>query len=236
MKKDKILFLDIETAPAVASYENLGNRMKSLWNTKSLFIDPHNLLFDESYADRAGIYSEFGKVICICCGYFHKDEFRLKCISSHEESEVLSGFFAICNSFFQSDQHRFCGHNIREFDIPFIARRGLINNLQLPRIIRNLQRQKPWEIPLLDTLQLWKFGDYKHYTSLELLAEVFGLDSPKEDLRGSDVGHVYWQEKNLYRIETYCKQDVITTAKVFLKMTDENADVNFRINHIEWTK
>jgi uncharacterized protein YprB with RNaseH-like and TPR domain len=109
-----------------------------------------------------------------------------------------------------------CAHNGKEFDYPYLIRRILINGLEVPSIL-NLSGKKPWEVNHIDTMELWKFGDYKHYTSLELLATVFGISSPKDDINGSDVGRVYWQENDLQRIVKYCQKDVVTIVNLLLR-------------------
>jgi 3'-5' exonuclease len=220
-----ILFIDIETVSVVPQFEELGQGMQSEWVRKSRFLKS-NILENagpaELFVEKAGIFSEFAKVVCIGFGSFHKhgDEWklRLKSITGNDEKELLHEFCEVLTKFtdYYSDL-RFCGHNIKEFDIPFLCRRMLINGMSLPNCMQ-LSNKKPWEIPHIDTLELWRFGDYKNYTSLSLLAEVLGIPSPKDDLNGSMVGDVYWNEKDLDRIAKYCLQDVLTSAKVYLKL------------------
>jgi hypothetical protein len=221
-----ILFLDIETVPLVPGYDMLTEAMQKEWNRKAKFLKSSDgqpmdnaLLF----SDRAGIFSEFAKVVCISFGSFHKhDDFwrlRLKSIVNNDEKILLKDFCEVVTRFASRyTDLRFCGHNIKEFDIPFLCRRMIINDLGLPECMQ-LQGKKPWEISHLDTLEMWKFGDHKHFTALSLLAEVLGIPSPKDDMDGSMVGPVYWQEHDLPRIATYCMQDVLTSAKVFLKLS-----------------
>ncbi len=230
----KILFLDVETAPIVSDYEQLADSFKELWENKADRIrGDQEKTAGELFNERAGIYSEFGKIVCISAGFFYDDgdelKFRCKAFYSDDESELLRDFAALLNNSFNSNDNYLCGHNSREFDFPYIARRMLINRIPLPKII-NLQGKKPWEVTHLDTMELWKFGDYKNYTSLALLATVFGIPTPKDDIKGSDVARVYWKEKDLKRIAIYCNKDVVTTARLFLKYTfageldDENVE------------
>jgi hypothetical protein len=220
-----VLFIDIETVPCQPNYSDLPEGLQKEWKRKAKFIKQENdANADPSmlFADKAGIFSEFAKVVCIGFGSLHKQEngwqIRLKSLTNDNEKVLLTDFCEMLERFanYHSD-FRFCGHNIKEFDIPFLCRRIIINGIGLPPSMQ-LSARKPWEVSHLDTLELWRFGDYKHYTSLVLLAEVLGIPSPKDDIDGSMVAPVYWQEKNLPRIAKYCLQDVLTTAKVFLKL------------------
>lgn len=217
-----ILFLDIETVPLVPSYDVLSDRMKPLWDRKA-----HRIAQDETpdvaYA-RAGIYAEFGKIVCISAGFIYEEagEERLRITSFiGEEVELLEHFFEKVSGFFKGKPKQFCGHNIKEFDIPYICRRALIRNVKMPTVLAELQTKKPWEIPLLDTLQLWKFGDYKHYTSLDLMAAVLDIETPKSDISGADVARVFYEEKDINRIKTYCEKDVLTTVQVYRRLNQK---------------
>lgn len=227
-----ILFLDIETTPGVADYEDLGDEMQDLWAIKSQTIlrktIGEELEYDEiadAFNTRAGIYAEFGKIICISVGFLTRQPgsnepiLRLKSFTNHVEASLLEDFSELLNKHFNNpDKFAICGHNIKEFDIPYICRRMLVNQLPLPRML-DIAGKKPWETKhLLDTLELWKFGDLKNYTSLRLLAAVFGFPSPKDDISGSDVARVYWEDRDLDRIATYCEKDVLATVQLFLKM------------------
>jgi len=225
-KLKKIIFLDIETVPQMADYELLSEEMQHLWSEKAARLYQDKSV-EESY-EKAGIYAEFGKIICISVGFIYlknnEKHIRLKSFASDNEKEILADFAKmLCR---QKTDIYLCGHNIKEFDVPYIARRMLINGLQLPKLL-NISGKKPWEVHFIDTLDLWKFGDYKHYTSLKLLTVIFGIPSSKDDIDGSQVARVYYGEKNLERIVTYCQKDVLATAQLFLKMEGEmliNAD------------
>lgn len=220
---ENILFLDIETVPEQSDYSQLDADKQILWEEKTQYQRKEDYTPEEFY-DRAGIWAEFGKIVCISVGYFHfkddKRSFRITSFSG-EEDKLLKEFSAVLEDHFYKPQHLLCAHNGKEFDFPFIARRLLILGLPLPAKL-NLFGKKPWEVPHLDTLELWKFGDYKHYTSLKLLTNVLKIPSPKDDISGSEVCKVYYKENNLARIVKYCEKDVIAIAQVMLRLRQEN--------------
>ncbi len=214
---EDVLFLDIETAPIAYKYNELDENMKKSWDLKFRYSEETP---EELYI-KAGIYAEFAKVICISVGIVTKGkEYKTKSFFGDDEKKLLTEFFGLLQSHYNKEQHTLCAHNGKEFDFPFICRRALINGLKLPKIL-NIAGKKPWEIKHLDTMELWKFGDYKSYTSLTLLAAVFGIPTPKDDIDGSQVAKVYWEEKNLERIVTYCQKDVLTVAQLFLRYKGE---------------
>lgn len=219
---EHILFLDIETVPESENFEQLDDTKQELWEHKSQYQRKDEFTAEEFY-DRAGIWAEFGKIICISVGFFtSKGDVRsFRVTTFHgEEATLLKEFKNLLNSHFNKPHHILCAHNGKEFDFPYIARRMIINSINLPYKL-DLFGKKPWEVPHLDTLELWKFGDYKHYTSLKLMANVLGIASPKEDIDGSMVRDVYYNEDDLDRIVKYCELDVITTAQVFLRLRNE---------------
>ena len=219
---EHILFLDIETVPEKADYDELDDEKKNLWAQKSKYQRKDDFTPAQFY-DRAGIWAEFGKIICISVGYFKvKGDGRTFRTTSFygEEPKLLQEFKNLLSTHFSGTKHLLCGHNAKEFDIPYIARRMLIHGIELPYKL-NLFGKKPWEVPHLDTMELWKFGDYKHFTSLKLLANILGIPSPKEDIDGSMVRQVYYEENDLDRIITYCELDVVTTAQVFLRLRND---------------
>lgn len=219
VKIDKVLFLDIETVPQHPKYDKLSERMKELWNKKSNQLTKEEITPKENY-NRAGIYSEFGKIVCISVGMLHGEpnnfEFRLKSFYGDDEKQLLQDFANLLTKHYNTKDHLLCGHNSKEFDFPYICRRMLVNGVQLPSIL-DIAGKKPWEIAHLDTMELWKFGDYKSYTSLGLLTAIFDIPTPKDDIDGSDVWRVYWQDKDLDRIATYCEKDVLAVAQLMLR-------------------
>jgi len=230
---ENILFLDIETVPEQQNFNTLDAEMQQLWELKTQYQrrDEHTA---EDFYDRAGIWAEFGKIVCISVGYFtFKSDIRYFRVTSFfgEESKILKDFSNLLNNHFNQPQHLLCGHNAKEFDIPFIARRMIINQIPIPKKL-NLFGKKPWEIPHLDTLELWKFGDYKHFTSLKLLTKILGIPSPKGDIDGSQVGHVYYVEKDIDRIVTYCEKDTIAVAQIFLRLRREELLVDDEVLHV----
>lgn len=226
-----ILFLDIETVSAHEDFEKLNDRMKAQWLRKAGYIyRSEEVSSEELYFQKAAIYAEFGKIITIAVGYFHINqdmvEFRTKALFDHDETKVLEEFKRILIR--MNPEHlKLCAHNGREFDFPYISRRMLIHGIELPSVL-NLSGKKPWEINHLDTMDMWKFGDWKHYSSLELLASIFNIDSSKTGIDGSKVNEVYYRQNKLEDIANYCIQDVIVTAQLFLKLkTLDLGDINF---------
>ncbi len=221
----KVLFLDIETVPAYSSYEQLNERLKKLWNRKTQNILRSDYSFDgektpEAVYERAGIYAEFGKIICISTGFISENSFRIKSFYGKDEKTILIDFSEMLNKYFNTPSHFLCAHNGKEFDYPYIARRILINGIKLPKLL-DIAGKKPWEITHLDTMELWKFGDYKSYTSLELLTAIFDIPTPKNDIDGSQVRNVYYEENDLERIVTYCQKDTLAVAQILLKYRGE---------------
>ncbi|GAB4395274.1 MAG: 3'-5' exonuclease [Microscillaceae bacterium] len=215
----RILFLDIETARGHHHFNDLSPALQALWSQKAEKIrnskeDTPEMVYEE----KAGIFAEFGKIICISFGFLTFSQgqpyFRFKSFFSEDEKEILLAFGELLDRKFKGWQ--LCAHNGKEFDFPYMGRRFLINQIALPEILQ-VQGKKPWEVSFLDTMELWKFGDYKNYTKLELLCALFEIPTPKDDIDGSQVGRVYWEEKDLPRIAHYCEKDVIATAQVLLK-------------------
>lgn len=233
IRLDNILFLDIETVPEQENFDLLDNEMKTLWELKTQYQRKEEISGEQFY-DRAGIWAEFGKIVCISVGYFiNKGDIRNFRVTSFfgDEKKILKDFSNLLDNHFNQPQHVLCGHNAKEFDIPFIARRMIINDISIPNKL-NLFGKKPWEIPHLDTLELWKFGDYKHYTSLKLMCKVLGIPSSKGDIDGSQVGHVFYIEKDIDRIITYCEKDTIAVAQIFLRLRKEALLIDEEIIHI----
>jgi uncharacterized protein YprB with RNaseH-like and TPR domain len=219
VKVEDVLFLDIETVPATPSYNNLTPAMQILWDKKSKQFRNEEQTSADVY-ERAGIYSEFGRIICISVGYIKEKNplsLRLKSFYGNDEKELLTEFSALLSKFSKTKRDALlCAHNGKEFDYPYIARRMIINRLIIPEILDNAGK-KPWEVKLLDTMDLWKFGDYKNYTSLDLLTTILGIPTPKDDIDGSMVAGIYYNENDLNRIVKYCEKDVLAIAQVLLR-------------------
>lgn len=232
---DNLFFFDIETVSEKASFEDLSPLQQQLWLEKFTKTAPDCPDPGAAYADHAGIYAEFGKIICISAGYFvhtgAQKLLRIKSFYGDDEQAVLQNFLESL-ALFADRKHllELCGHNIREFDIPYLCRRALIGGLTLPPVL-HFHGKKPWEVRLLDTLQLWRFGDHRNSVSLNLLAGVLGIPTPKDDIDGSQVGAAYWQRGELPRIVTYCQKDVLTVAQVILRfsrlplLTEQNIEI-----------
>ena len=208
---EKILFIDIETVPVIYKYNELNESTKDLWDKKWQY---NKELSPEQQYNKAGIYAEFAKVVCIGLGFYNQGKLRVKTISSTNEVEILTQFSDLLKAHFNTYSHLLCAHNGKEFDFPFLCRRFLINNLALPKTLQ-IQGLKPWELKHIDTMDLWKFGDFKNFSSLNLLAHVLGIPSPKDEMDGSMVGKTFYEEKDYSKIAKYCQKDVITLARVY---------------------
>lgn len=214
---DRILFIDIETVPLFSVYQEMPDQYRKLWDKKAERITQKEGMLPEEIYERAGIYAEFGKVICIGAGFFREEEFRVKAYYGDDEQVILIEFAELLDQYYPPEKHALCAHNGKEFDFPYLIRRMIVHGIHLPRIL-NLSGKKPWEVPLLDTMEMWKFGDFKNFTSLELLVTILGIPSPKDDLRGSDIAGVYWKDHDFGRITAYCMKDVVAVAQVYLRL------------------
>ena len=223
LRLEHILFLDLETVPAYGSYSEVPKSEQELWEQKSRYQRKDDYTAEEFY-ERAGIWAEFGKIVCISVGFFNlrgsERQFRVRSFFG-EEVALLKAFKQLLEEHFNGPRHLLCAHNGKEFDFPYLARRMLIHGISLPGKL-NLFGKKPWEVPHLDTQELWKFGDFKHYTSLKLMAHVLGVASPKEDIDGSQVRQVFYEENNLDRIVEYCERDTVTVAQIMLRLRGES--------------
>jgi len=225
----QFLFLDIETIPQVYKFADLSPEKKKLFEKKVRYrLNDENTV--EDLYQQAGIWAEFGQIIVISVGFFVKDdgsEFRMKSFASGDEKELLQNFSSLLNTkYFRRKDLKLCAHNGKEFDFPYIARRMIINGIELPEQLRVFGK-KPWETSFCDTMELWRFGDHKHYTSLELLTHILDIPSPKTDIEGKDVARVYYEEKDLLRIRNYCENDVLAVAQIILRyMGKELLDKN----------
>lgn len=219
----KVFVIDIETVPQFEHFEEVPTQLQELWEHKTRLQRKDEFTAAEFY-ERAGIWAEFGKIVCISIGFFHSQNkqqfFRVSSFAGHDEYEILSSFAKLLSE--QGADQLLCAHNGKEFDFPYLCRRMLINSIAIPPQLQ-IAGKKPWEVNHIDTMELWKFGDYKNYTSLNLLATIFNIPTPKDDIDGSMVKNVYYQDKDLQRIVTYCQKDVITTAQILLRFKGLNA-------------
>jgi len=224
-----LIFIDIETVSQKPAFDELPENLQNQWIKKAQTINnDSDVSPQELYFEKAGIYSEFGKIICISIGFlYHKEDnlsIKIKSIANHDEKLLLIELIETLSKNLDETKIQLCAHNGKEFDFPYISRRLLINGLSLPPYLE-LSGKKPWEIQHIDTMQLWKFGDWKNYTSLDLLTQVFGIESPKDDIDGSDVNKVYYVDADLNRIAKYCNQDVLATAQVYLKLKNLDYEI-----------
>lgn len=222
------LIIDIETVSGQSGLDQLSADMQGHWERKAMLLrrtDEEPESAASSYFSKAGIYAEFGKIICIGIGLISREQkhIRIKTLANDDEQLLLRSFIELILK--MENEHKvniiFCGHNIKEFDLPYICRRLMVNGLTLPRALQ-LAGLKPWQVSHQDTLDLWRYGDHKHYTSLDLLARVLDVPSSKTDIDGSEVNGVYWNENDLDRIATYCSRDIFTTALVYLRLKGES--------------
>jgi uncharacterized protein YprB with RNaseH-like and TPR domain len=211
IKLENILYIDIETAPIHDQYNSLSETEKELWDKKMFYVKDSTP--EEQYA-KAGIFAEFAKVVCIGLGFNAGGKFRTKAIAGENEQDILSEFTKLLELHFNTKDHFLCAHNGKEFDYPFLCRRMLVNKMSLPKLLQ-MQGFKPWEVKHLDTMEMWRFGDIKNFTSLNLLAHIFNIPSPKDDIDGSQIAQVFYEEKNIERIKTYCIKDVVTLARIY---------------------
>lgn len=236
-----ILFLDLECVSAHASYDEMDETFQELWAIKSKSLlkrEPTGEEVEQLYPEKAAIYAEFGKIVCISVGIVVRDadqslKVRLKSFAHQDERQLLKDFCNLLSQHYKDpNRHYLCGHNIKEFDIPYICRRLVINQLEFPPLLQ-IHGKKPWEVKyLLDTMELWKFGDIKNYTSLKLLAAALGFPSPKDDIDGSDVGRVFWEEQDIDRISLYCEKDVLATVQLFLRFRRMPILTTEQVHHV----
>lgn len=206
-----LLVLDIETVPQYKYFSEMPPHFQKLWEQKTKFQRKEEQAPEDFY-ERAGIWAEFGKIVCISVGVFRgENNLRIKSFYGDDEKILLQDFINLLNK--QAKQLILGAHNGKEFDFPYLCRRMLINDLKIPQQL-DIAGKKPWEINHIDTMELWKFGDYKNYTSLNLLAAIFNIPTPKDDIDGSEVGDMYWQQNDLERIKIYCQKDVVTTCRL----------------------
>jgi len=233
LQLEKILFLDIETVPQAYRFDQLDDKSKVLFEAKNRFQISPDKSIEQIFEERGGILAEFGKIVCISVGMLHEGSqgrsIRLKSFYHDDEETLLQQFKRLLDDHYNTQYHLLCGHNSKEFDIPYICRRMLINGVALPNILQ-IAGKKPWEINHIDTMELWKFGDYKSYTSLSLLCHVMDIPTPKDDISGADVARVYYEDNDLERVMVYCEKDVVALVQLFLRLQGEPLVDEFQIS------
>jgi len=233
LQLEKILFLDIETVPQAYRFDQLDDKSKVLFEAKNRFQISPDKSIEQIFDERGGILAEFGKIVCISVGMLHEGSqgrsIRLKSFYHDDEETLLQQFKRLLDDHYNTQYHVLCGHNSKEFDIPYICRRMLINGVALPNILQ-IACKKPWEINHIDTMELWKFGDYKSYTSLSLLCHVMDIPTPKDDISGADVARVYYEDNDLERVMVYCEKDVVALVQLFLRLQGEPLVDEFQIS------
>jgi uncharacterized protein YprB with RNaseH-like and TPR domain len=238
IKLENVLFLDIETVPVTRDYNMLNDHMQELWDKKMAVPVKNEEGLPEELWERGGLHAEFGKIVCISAGIFSSTEeprrFRIKSFSGDVEPDILEGFSHLLEKFRPGKMLNLCAHNGKDFDFPFMARRMIINGLPVPEVL-NVAGKKPWEVQFLDTMELWKFGAYRHYISLALMAEILDIPSPKDDIDGSQVGKVYYEDGDINRIVRYCEKDVLTVAQILLRLRGESLIPEENVEVIENT-
>jgi 3'-5' exonuclease len=238
IKLENVLFLDIETVPVTRDYHMLGKHMQDLWDKKVALPVKNDEGLPEELWERAGLYAEFGKIICISAGIFSSLEeprrFRIKSFAGDDEADILKGFCRLLEKFRPGIEINLCAHNGKDFDFPYMGRRMIINGIPVPEVL-NVAGKKPWEVHFLDTMELWKFGAYRHYISLALLAEILDIPNPKDEIDGSQVGRVYYEDGDIRRIIRYCEKDVLTVAQILLKLRGESLISEENVEFIENT-
>ncbi|MEE9460828.1 MAG: 3'-5' exonuclease [Bacteroidales bacterium] len=238
IRLENILFLDIETVPVMRDYNMLNEHMQELWDKKVAVPVKNEEGLPEELWERGGLHAEFGKIICISAGIFSNLEeprrFRIKSFAGDAEADILKGFSRLLEKFRPGKELNLCAHNGKDFDFPYMARRMIINGIPVPEVL-NVAGKKPWDVHFLDTMELWKFGAYRHYISLALMAEILDIPNPKDDIDGSQVGKVYYEDRDINRIVRYCEKDVLTVAQILLKLRGESLIPEENVEVIENT-
>lgn len=269
LQLDRCIFIDIETVPEYENFEQVPERFKDLWVTKwgkirkfrnksIAELAEHAQDPDSEFAEaaefyrEAGIFAEFGKIVCISLGRFttydkarDQRKFRVTSFLSASEEDLLAEMENHIGRLSEKEiglgkfgkpeeKFKYClvGHNIKEFDVPYLCRRMMVHGICLPEIV-DCAGLKPWETPqFVDTMELWKFGDNKSFTSLDLLAARFGIESPKDDMDGSMVYQVFYESQDMDRLGRYCAADVVTCASLMLKWRQERPLEGFETEYV----
>lgn len=231
-------FVDTETIPGYKDFNDMPEELARMYERKFghelANNDPDKFdNFEDHYRARAALYPEFGKIVCLVIGVIFVDDkdkqekLKLKTLCGRHEDKLLAEAAPIIDKF-----DSLVGHNSKEFDFPYLCKRFYVHGIQLPQIL-NIAGKKPWEVSLIDTMELWRFGSFKGSTSLELFAHCLGLPSPKQDMTGADVAKVYYEmfdhmkdgelpfeaeSAAIQKIGKYCQGDVVTLANCYRKL------------------
>lgn len=218
---ENVVFFDIETVRIEDKLEKDTDLYRS-WEYKMRYsreaeskMEATSL--EESYNNKAALYAEFAKVVCITIGKIKDGQLMLKSFYG-EEGDMLRSFADVLNGMNAKNKYlQLAGHAIIGFDIPFLMRRCLINGVEVPNLL-DTSMSKPWEVTAIDTMNIWKATSF-YGASLLNIATAFGLPSPKMDVAGYETSDVYWKEgeKGLKRIVEYCERDVLTVANIVRK-------------------
>lgn len=224
----KIVFFDLETASEYESLDQLAlnkPKMAELWSKRceylrSRFEENKDMTDEQLYEAKAALTPEFARIVCATFGrvtFIGEDpNVIIKSYCSEHEDEVLDGIQKVFDKFASL---KFSGHNIKRFDIPMMCKRLLIHGRSLPKGLQ-IQNLKPWEMPFIDTSEVWSFGAWQEgFVSLELLVTAIGLETPKGDIKGEDVSRVFWQDGDTHRIAEYCQRDVFAGIQALLKLS-----------------
>ena len=223
-----IVFFDIETAGSHESLDALQEDnplLATLWSKRCEYLrekfeENKDLTDEELYLNKAALHPEFNRIVCASFGRIAGDvdstSMIIKSYSGDDESEILDGIDKVLTKF---NKMNLCGHNIKRFDIPVMGKRFLINGKKLPKSLM-IYDSKPWELPFIDTSDIWSFGAWQEgFASLELIAASLKVPSPKDDIRGEDVHSVFWESSEHSRIAEYCAKDVKVLGDIMLKIS-----------------
>lgn len=223
---NNLLYFDVETAGKYESYEDLAlqnPRLAKLWEKRAKYFRANTLGMEEMgdseiYSQKSGLEPEFGRVVCVSFGVWDGENHRLTSFYGDNEQEILEKTAKIFSNAVSKGM-KICGHNIKMFDVPFLGKKMIFSGIDVPQNLL-LWDKKPWEVPILDTAEFFSFGSWSHkFLGLDLLACSLGIESPKEDIDGSQVHNTFWGEKNYERIMEYCEKDVLTVMDVLKKVS-----------------
>ena len=222
----KLLFVDIETVGVDEDLDSLHHtnpKLSKVWEEtgwdyfKRKYSEDSELSSNQMFVKRAALLPEFGKIVCISVGFIvPSGETKLDSFYG-DEKNILISTSELLN---RVDKLGFviCGHNVKNFDLPYIAKRMLINNIPVPKILPNYTI-KPWESRVLDTKEVWGFNSFGGLSSLNLVCTSLGLETSKEgEVNGSNMHKYYYDSNNIEKIKNYCEEDVKCTINLVKKL------------------